>query len=499
MQLTKLIPAHILSYFKDNSYILIVNIFTSLLGFITFPLITRSLGPEDYGTLSLFGTLISLVNTIGFLGLNTAVTRFVSGKEEDYKSDSQLNAKIINNILLYAVFLSIIFSLTILLFYYYGYFDKKLVIVFSVWGSFQLIANVLTMTARAVRKFFDIANNTIMVGVLGVIGILFFYFTLGLSIRSVALVQIIITLLSFIFLYIILRNEISIKKGFDFVLFKRMVKYGLPLVFGFAYIYIFKFSDRFFILKFLNLDSIGLYQAADKIAKLADMPLIPIGMVLLPTLIKHYKKGELEYVSSIIRATHFFLIIYLGLIIILLIPSAGNIYKTLSGFDLNNNVLIITILSSALVFQKLQYVFITKSKPFLIDKTKIIGIFYATLSLVNLVLNYFLIRYYGLIGAAIATLLTPAVFYLFNIGLSNRYHKIKGISINLRLWISVATSVFVTIAIITRLDIGYNLSFDNENIDLLINIVVNSLAGLLIYLFLLGIMYYNRIRLLIIG
>jgi len=493
---TKLIPTHILSYFKDNFYYLGVNLGTSLLGFITFPIITHSLGPEDYGTLALYGTLFSLVNSIGFLGLNTAVTRFVAGKE-NIKPDSQLIAKIINNVLLHSLLLSMIFFLLIQTFHYYGHFDKNLVIIFSIYGFLQILVNVLTMLARALKRFYVIANNKMLIAILSMIGVLIYYFMISLSIRSIILVQIMSTFFGFIFLYIVLKNAISFRAGFDLNLFKRMIKYGFPLVFGFAYIYVFKFSDRFFLLNFLNMESIGLYHAADKISKLADIPLIPIGMVLFPTLMKYQKKMETDRIFSIINTTQVLLIIYIGVIMVILIPNVENVYHVLSGFELKNNILIITALASALVFQKLQYIFIIPLM--LIDKTKIIGVCYAILCLVNLILNYFLIKHYGLIGAALATLLIPSAFYLFNVNLSNRYYKTKGFSINPRAWISVATSVLVTIAIITRLDIGYKLSFDNENIDLLINVVVNSLIGLLIYLFLLGIMYYNRIRLLIIG
>ena len=135
-------PRHISNYFHDNYYILIISLISNLFGFITFPIITHSLGSVDYGLYAMYSTIISFFNSIGFIGLNTSVTRFIAKTDGDSNS-GVVTAQVINNIFFYGVFVCLMLFLFVHLFRYFGYFNNELAIALSILGLLQIYFNSL--------------------------------------------------------------------------------------------------------------------------------------------------------------------------------------------------------------------------------------------------------------------------------------------------------------------------------------------------------------------
>src|SRR4030042_2877534 len=77
-----------------------------------------------------------------------------------------------------------------------------------------------------------------------------------------------------------------------FVGLKSYFKYGLPLVPGSAILWIIHSSDRYIIGYFMEIKDVGIYAAAYALASIISLLLVPLQVVLLPTVSKSYDDGE---------------------------------------------------------------------------------------------------------------------------------------------------------------------------------------------------------------
>ena len=70
---------------RDIIWVTISQVGTSLLGFISFPIITKNLGADLYGTWSLLLVTVSLVSPFVILGLAMSSVRFLAAEENKAK------------------------------------------------------------------------------------------------------------------------------------------------------------------------------------------------------------------------------------------------------------------------------------------------------------------------------------------------------------------------------------------------------------------------------
>tara|TARA_Y100000748_G_C15481228_1_gene482888 strand:- start:777 stop:1964 length:1188 start_codon:yes stop_codon:yes gene_type:complete len=379
------------------------------------------------------------------------------------------------------------------LFKYFGYFNNELAIALSILGLLQIYFNIFNIISRALKLFRSMANAQIFSAIISMLGIIYFYTFFNVTLKLMISVQAMSAILGFIFLYIKIKEHIDFKEGINLLLMKKMILYGAPLVIGFSYDYIFKLSDRYFLLYFQNIENVGLYQACDKISKLADIPLAPMSMVLLPTLLMHYKNQSIDKVKSVINFSQNIIIVIIGLSYIITIPNISDLYQIFSGFELDNSNGIIFLLVGSIIFQRLQYIYVM---PLLIkDKTKIIGYICAVFIMINLILNYLLVKDCGIFGAALSTFITSFFLSIVNFLYSKKLAPECQISPNMGLWIYVIFSAFIVITIIEYLniDILTVVNIESKNFKQIIVSFINIIIGVLTYTILIMLYYRNEI------
>jgi len=68
-------------YLRDAAIIGLTQVFTALCGFLLLPLVTKALGPYEFGIWSQISTTVSLLTPLAVLGLSMSLVRFLSGEQ----------------------------------------------------------------------------------------------------------------------------------------------------------------------------------------------------------------------------------------------------------------------------------------------------------------------------------------------------------------------------------------------------------------------------------
>ncbi len=241
-------------------------------------------------------------------------------------------------------------------------------------------------------------------------------------------------------LYIYVRRFGKLRLNFDFLFWKDMLRRALPMGAAFIMIQIYYNFDTV-MLGFMKSDEVvGWYNAAYKIV-LFVWAFIPIFInVIFPLMSKYYQQSKEKLEHLISSATRLMSIIAfpLGIGGTLL---ARPIMSFLYGEEFNNGVIALQILIWTVVVIAIRC---TYEQSFLAcdrEKRYFWGVVVGASS--NIILNLILIPYFGLKGAAIATVISELVFSLYIFYYFNLVSRIKIVGFLLRPFLAASFMGFV--------------------------------------------------------
>jgi len=379
------------------------------LGYL-YKFIAARIGVESYGVLSLGIMVYGLINIIALFGIDGGVTRFTAyylGQNNGGKIKSLLkfSAKII-------IPLSLIGSL--FLFFYSDYIaltffkNQELTLVlklFSIIIPFEAIRAVYFGIIRGFQNLkYEFYSKYIVEGTVRIfLTLILIYLGFGLIGATIAYIGAVI--MSFIFaqFYLLkIYKKIKTKTSFLSKLEKNdFLSYSWPFMFhtilGLALISI----DSFMLGYFKPISEVGIYNAIAPIARLTYIIPISILSLFIPTLTRLYAKNDLKMFKSIYLLVYKFIfkLNFPLLLIIIIFPQMilsilfGNVYVV--GYQ---GLVILTA-----GFFVMYYSFVSRDLLFVFKKSKVVSMVSLMAVLINIVLNYILIRPYGVLGAAIAS------------------------------------------------------------------------------------------------
>ena len=385
--------------FKNTSWVMISQIITSVFGFFWIILMARYLGVSEFGILTFglsFATLMSIFMDLGF---STFTTR-------DLSQNQELVSKYIGNGIPLKILLSIssfLASIIILLIMRYDSLTVEVALILAVHIIFFTMGNLFNGVFQAYGKIKYQAIGIIIHSSILLIGTIFVVFT-NLGIYSVALLYLIASLVTLIYLCIKSNSEIvPISLQFDLSFWKKSVKKAMP--FGLTNI----FTAVYFLIDTVMLSfmkgstAVGIYSSAYKIITVFTTLYLVYNFVIFPLMSNLYKNSadmlKISYEKSIKYLLMIILPIAVGISyysqpIILLIY--GSQYVDASS------VLQLLIWNVVFMFVNGASTLLLNSSNKEVAVTKINGI----ACIFNFILNLVLISYFSYIGASIATVIT---------------------------------------------------------------------------------------------
>ncbi|MEA4957231.1 hypothetical protein SDC9_08465 [bioreactor metagenome] len=446
--------------FKNTSWLLTSQIITSVFGFVWVVILMRYLGVSDFGIMNFAISFTTIMSIFTDLGISTYVTR-------DLSRSPELSQKYIGNAIPLKIFLStltFIVTLAILFIMDYDILTKEVVLVFALQTIFLNMGWLFNGVFQAFGKMKYQAIGIIINSSLILLGsILLTYFNLGLM--AVALTYMAGSLITLIYLYINLRDKITIPKfQINFNFWKKSVKEAVPFGITSIFTTIYYMIDTVMISFIVGSFAVGIYSSAYKIITVFTTIYMVYNYVVFPLMSKFYKNSEDLLKISYEKSVKYLVLIMLPFAIGITIYSQDIIVLICGkNYILAESVLKILIWNVLFVMVNGASTNLLNSSGNELAVTKINGL----ACLINVILNIFLIYYLSYIGASIATVITGIVVFalMMYIILKNSYRPNKNLIyeifkicisglilavvlliLNLSMWLALPIAIIVYLA-----------------------------------------------------
>lgn len=374
------------------------SILAKAIPFLLLPILTSYLSPEEYGKLSIFLIFISLYSALIGMALHTNIaSNFFKVKKDEL-------AVIVGNIFFILLFATIFyFILTLGISSFYEEF-------FTIPTSFFLIIPVLifmeminTFNTTILRNeqraymfgLFEVSSTAIVMGVtvfcLTILGFGWYSQIVGIFTGGV-----VFSFVGIFYMY----GRGYIKMKFDKEKIKSILNISIPLVPHLLATMIMAVSDRLFIEDMVGIKDVGLYSVGYSFGMIVMLVTDAFMKAWTPWFFKKLANPTEKDIKEIVKYTYFYIVcIFVTAIVIALVAKFILPYFVDEKYYAASNFILWVALGYAIrgVYQ----IFF----PYLVhvNKTKFLAVCTGTAAIVNLLLNYFLIKAFGSIGAAYAT------------------------------------------------------------------------------------------------
>ena len=419
-------------YFRNTSWLFMARFCTLAISFFVNIIVVRYLGPHNNGLLSYSVSYVGLFSFIATLGLDQILYRdlVANPEKKDELIGTAFTLKLLGSIVAMLLVISTSF------FFEPNSFNRLLIIINSLgflFTPFGVLGSIFQ--ARVISKYYFI-SYVLVTAILATMKLLVVHFNKGVIFFS-------LILLSENLLYIPFSLYFYTKKiGSVFTLRfvsktgKYMLKAALPLILSSVFVYIYTRIDQVMIRKFMNANSVGIYAVAANLSEVWYFIPALIISSLFPAIINAKKLGEGGYYR---RLTHLYsLMFYLSFIVAIPVSIFSKFIIYLiygSQFIQASTVLRVYVWAGVAVFVNMAL-----GNYFLAEKETNV-IFYSTLGgmISNILLNIVLIPRIGILGAALATLISysfvPIVGILFSKNRNSQARLIlKAVLLPFTLW-----------------------------------------------------------------
>jgi O-antigen/teichoic acid export membrane protein len=397
---------------KNSGLTFFLRIGGMALGYLASILISRFYGPEVFGQYSIMVTFGLFATMVFNLGIPSAIVKLTSNPQN-------FSQKIPHNNYLRKAFFVVFFSGiagSLILFSLRTFFslhvfhDPGLQIYFlylSLFFSLLVIHNFVNEYFRGSLQFAKFGLfSFIFPSLILILLVLFFRFS-GQEASELSFLAYLIgvsfaALLSLFFLPFKTTSSINFPT-------KQIFRLSIPMLFSATFIFVTNWTDIFMLGMFAPNESVGIYNAAYKISTLAVIVINVINIVFGPQIAEIFERKNTHLLKiKVQQATRLISLLSLPIFLIILLFRVPLLNLFGPGFVQGEWSLIILLIG--MFFNAL-----SGSVSLVLNMTnKQIALrnYTITAAISNLILNYFLINSYGIIGAAIGTTISTFILNL---------------------------------------------------------------------------------------
>ncbi|ANV86370.1 lipopolysaccharide biosynthesis protein [Picosynechococcus sp. PCC 7117] len=396
----------------------ITNILNSAIPFLVLPIMTRFLSPEDYGIVSMFSVLVSMMAT--FIGLNVhgAIAR------QFYEKESIDFPKFITNCFYILIASSVLTGLVTL--FLSGWISqitqfprKWLSAVFLVCIG-QFIITILLTLWQVQKKPIQYGTYQIIQTLINVSFSILFVVFWGMNWQGRIYAQVIAVGIFASLALLILFRENCFKPRFSFFYIKNALDFGIPLIPHTLGGLAIATTDRILITNLVGIQDTGIYVVGSQIGMIISILATSFNRAYSPWLFSQLKKEDVLLNLKIVKLTYVydFCILMLS---ITLATTAPFFLKFLVGEKFVSSSQFIIWIALGGAFQGMYYM--VTNYIFYAQKTHLLAWVTFLTAVVNLISSYFLIIWNGAIGAAQGTMIAFFLSFLMTWLLSARVYK----------------------------------------------------------------------------
>ena len=412
------------------------NIAPKIVGVILLPLYTIKLVQHDFGNWDLIDITIQILGEILILGQASAI--ILLNNSDEYKEKKGKALFTLTSFLFLVCGILVVFAegFTSLFpqIFKHSQIQAYYVRVAAYIILLRVMNNMFLAKVRADEQsgFFTIVS---LVRVLSTTGItIYFVAFLNRGIGGILYAAAIGEFLAIILLLFKAIPQMQAKLDFDIL--KVALKFGLPLVLGSVGFMLLNLSDRYIIKFLIGASANAVYGLGYRVAGVLNMFLVlPFTLGLLPIAYKYYgQPDDKRFYSKLMTYSTFFFI--WGFIFLSLFGrEIISILAEKPGYESAYLVIPLILLSYVLSGMRL-----TAQLGMLLTKnTKNIAWITLGAAALNITLNFIFIPRFGIMAAAVNTLVAFTIFYFVTQIVSDKYYKIPYENYKLVLLISIGT------------------------------------------------------------
>lgn len=401
---------------KSMGIYTISNVINAAIPFFLLPVLTNYLSTSDYGILSNFNAMASIM--IPLIGINLMSSVQIQYLKEEVNDRDYLSSG------LRVVFALVVFYTGIL----YLFSDQLsrltgipdyLLYFLGVYAVFNLTIEVLLALWRMEDKALHYGVFRIMRTLIEVVLILIFVVGMGYNFKgSIWGMMIAYGVGSGVALLILWnKNLLFGRYKKDYV--KHVLKYGVPLIPHALSGMVIMFSDKLILTHYHGLSINGIYSVGFMVGQVIGLAQNSFNQAWVPWAFSKLKKGDASDKLHLVKITYLYFIgillavFILWLIVPVIYEFLGKEFK--AGMDL--------VLWVALGFAFNGMYKMVSVYAFYLEKTARIALASFGAAIVNIILNFVLIPEYAAQGAAISTLIAMILQFVYMWIISSRLIK----------------------------------------------------------------------------
>lgn len=445
-----------------------VNISGKIVNLLVLPILTAYLCPDDFGTVAVYMLIISFLGMVYNPGVISVTLRLYY----DNQDQSLENKKLIGSSVVFLVCLPLFVLLISCIFQdkLFQLFFKN----FSFWpfGFLAILASITPQVVRLWSTLWVAKHKTNRVAWISLIRIvlaisislvLIIPFDMGAMGRILGLFVGNMIVFSIAFYDIIRYTRFK----FSFKTLRHTLILGFPLVFSvFSYV-IMESSDKYMLERMVGLYDLGIYDIAYTYSAIPLFLIVGFSQVWQPVFFENMKKGSTRILKKL---SNYYVIIFM-LISIVVITFSNEIFNLFINDKFIKAITVVPWVVFGIFFLGLSN--FTASIYSYQKRFKEIGGIAVIVTILNIILNYLLIREYGITGAAIATAITY-IAYLSILLFRIRAHFTSIFSLKtFTIIIIIVTLTFLSFLALNERYLEFNLSsFIGKIVFYLITIVI---------------------------
>lgn len=373
------------------------------LSFLTIPLTTLFIRPEEYGKAGLFLLLQSLIGSFLFLGIDQAYTR-------DYHEARDKTTFFQNALLIPLGFALLLFLITLLMPQWiaqtlFGQKNQLLAaVLFGLMIVFMVLERFILLSLRMQEKALEYSLLNIFVKFTVLVLTLIFVLWVRRDFLAVVYSTILGQIAGDCYLLIRYRQLFNLRHfALDRALLGAMLRFGLPILIATSLSGLLNGFNRIALRLWSDFAQLGIFTATVKIAALLAIIQTSFTTFWVPTAYRWFSEGR--------KAADFQQVSEGVLLILSVLASLIFIFKNLIVALLSAHYADTRLLIGFLCLQPLIYTLSeTTGLGIVFSKRSTLSIWVSVIALIpGLLLNILLVPRWGAVGAAIAT----AVSYLF--------------------------------------------------------------------------------------
>ena len=393
------------------------RLLSSVIGFVLIPIYTRYLTPADYGLYSLYAIAGQVVTLISLMGMSTAMFREVVYHDSDERTviSTTFNFLIIQSLVFFGVLAIFSPQISLLLFGEATHtYLLRLIFITNGLGVFGFVVlSTLQMREQAGRYS---AVHVIRFAIGVALNILFIV-VLRMGLEGLVLAGLGMSILSAIMFVALLWKDL--RPRLSWPILKRMLRFGLPLVpFQLASILLTS-SDRYFLEHYAGAAEVGIYSLGYKFGMIVQLIVMAIQTAWAAQMFAIAKEDGAERKFARIVVYYLAGLGFLGLGISVLSKEVLTIMSTPAFLPAYTVVPLIVL--SYIAYGGVN---MTNVALNIKGRTELNAPIIIAVAIGNLGLNYLLIPRFGMMGAAVATLVSYVVLLVIEVIVNQRVWRL---------------------------------------------------------------------------